>query len=190
MDKRVKCVFPNFIFFAFIFLIIKSALIFIFCIEIDRYMPTFWFWGPAHGSIWKFCKINDVLIIKKIFLEPVCCKKQQKKVPDQLVVCRIGDLWRTWMIPNWLHMSPSDSPDHPGSILNTPPIAEILCVKCPILAGLAVLFSRQLPNGTHNFQHNFLYHLIKNPQTTIALTFLTHNISGVGGVTSELLLTA
>ena len=57
-------------------------------------------------------------------------------------------------------------------------------------AGLAVLFSRQLPNGTHNFQHNFLYHLIKNPQTTIALTFLTHNISGVGGVTSELLLTA
>ena len=68
MDKRVKCVFPNFIFFAFIFLIIKSALIFIFCIEIDRYMPTFWFWGPAHGSIWKFCKINDVLIIKKIFL--------------------------------------------------------------------------------------------------------------------------
>ena len=25
-------------------------------------------------------------------LEPVCCKKQQKKVPDQLLVCRIGDL--------------------------------------------------------------------------------------------------
>ena len=50
-------------------------------------------------------------------LEPVCCKKQQKKVPDQLLVCRIGDLWRTWMIPNWLYMSPSDSPDHPGSIL-------------------------------------------------------------------------
>ena len=49
-------------------------------------------------------------------LEPVCCKKQQKKVPDQLLVCGIGDLWRTWMIPNWLHMSPSDSPDHPGSI--------------------------------------------------------------------------
>ena len=25
-------------------------------------------------------------------LEPVGCKKQQKKVPDQLVVCGIGDL--------------------------------------------------------------------------------------------------
>ena len=24
--------------------------------------------------------------------EPVCCKKQQKKVPDQLLVCGIGDL--------------------------------------------------------------------------------------------------
>ena len=27
-------------------------------------------------------------------LEPVCCKIQQKKVPDQLLVCRIGDLRR------------------------------------------------------------------------------------------------
>ena len=27
-----------------------------------------------------------------ILLEPVCCKKQQKKVPGQLLVCRIGDL--------------------------------------------------------------------------------------------------
>ena len=25
-------------------------------------------------------------------IEPVCCKKQQKKVPDQLLVCGIGDL--------------------------------------------------------------------------------------------------
>ena len=32
------------------------------------------------------------------------------------------------------------------------------------------------------FQHIFLYNLIKNPQITIALTFLTHNISGIGGV--------
>ena len=56
-------------------------------------------------------------IFKLQLLEPVCCKKQKKKVPDQLLVCRIGDLWRTWMIPNWLYMSPSDSPDHLGSIL-------------------------------------------------------------------------
>ena len=26
------------------------------------------------------------------WLKPVCCKKQQKKVPDQLLVCGIGDL--------------------------------------------------------------------------------------------------
>ena len=55
------------------------------------------------------------LVISKV-LEPVCCKKQQKKVPDQLQVCGIGDLWRTWIIPNWLYMSPSDSTDHQGSI--------------------------------------------------------------------------
>ena len=28
-------------------------------------------------------------------LEPVCCKKQQKNVPGQLLVWGIGDLWRT-----------------------------------------------------------------------------------------------
>ena len=27
-------------------------------------------------------------------LEPVWCKKHQKKSPDQLVVCRIGDFWK------------------------------------------------------------------------------------------------
>ena len=27
-----------------------------------------------------------------LILEPVCCKKRQKKVPDQLLVCRIGGL--------------------------------------------------------------------------------------------------
>ena len=26
----------------------------------------------------------------QILLEPVCCKKQQKKVPDKLLVCGIG----------------------------------------------------------------------------------------------------
>ena len=34
-------------------------------------------------------------IIQTLFkelLEPVCCMKQGKKVPDQLLVCRIGDL--------------------------------------------------------------------------------------------------
>ena len=53
-------------------------------------------------------------------------------------------------------------------------------------AGLAVLFSRYLPNGTHDFFQIFRIGLfkdfIKNPQTTIALTFLTHIISGIDGV--------
>ena len=56
----------------------------------------------------------------------------------------------------------------------------------PSLAGLAVLFSRQLPNGSHNFFQTFriilLNYFIKNPQITIALPFLTHNISAIGGV--------
>ena len=54
-------------------------------------------------------------------------------------------------------------------------------------AGLAVLFSRQLSNGSHNFFQTFsiyfLNYFIKNPQTTITLAFLTHNISAIGGVT-------
>ena len=34
----------------------------------------------------------------------------------------------------------------------------------------------------------FLYYLNKNPQTTIALLFLTHNISGIGGVLERFLV--
>ena len=50
-------------------------------------------------------------------------------------------------------------------------------------AGLAVLFSRQLPNSSHDFSITpFFYYLIKNQQTKIVLTFLTNNISGIGGV--------
>ena len=53
-------------------------------------------------------------------------------------------------------------------------------------AGLAVLFSRYLPNGTHDFFQNFricfIKDFIKNPQTTIALTLLTHIISVIDGV--------
>ena len=56
----------------------------------------------------------------------------------------------------------------------------------PSLAGLAVLFCRQLPNGSHDFFQTlsifFLDYLIKNPQTTIALPFLTYNTSTIGGV--------
>ena len=53
----------------------------------------------------------------------------------------------------------------------------------------AVLFSRQLPNGTHDFfqifRMCFLKDFIKNPQTTNALTFWTHIISGIDGVIWE-----
>ena len=53
-------------------------------------------------------------------------------------------------------------------------------------AELAALFSRQLPNSSHDFfqtfRTSFFSHFIKNPQTTIALPFLTHNISATGGV--------
>ena len=49
-------------------------------------------------------------------------------------------------------------------------------------AGLAVLFSRQLPNGFQDFFQTFsiyfLNYFIKYPQTTIALPFLTHIILG------------
>ena len=55
-------------------------------------------------------------------------------------------------------------------------------------AALAVLFSRQLLNGSHNFFQffsiYFFNYFIKNPQTTIALPFLTHNISAIDGVSN------
>ena len=34
-------------------------------------------------------------------LEPVCCKKRQNIVPEQLLVWGIRALWRFWMVPNW-----------------------------------------------------------------------------------------
>ena len=53
-------------------------------------------------------------------------------------------------------------------------------------AGLAVLFGRQLLNGSHDFFQTlsifFKDYFIKNPQTTITLPFLTHNISAIGEV--------
>ena len=53
-------------------------------------------------------------------------------------------------------------------------------------AGLAVLFSRQLPNGAHNFFHifsiGFINYFMKNPQTTFAPTFLAHIIARIDGV--------
>ena len=40
---------------------------------------------------WDLLQINGLL--RRITeLEPVCCKKKEKKVPDQLLVCGIGDL--------------------------------------------------------------------------------------------------
>ena len=48
-------------------------------------------WQQASSqSFWHFSVKNNSL------LEPVCCKKQ-KKNPDQLLICRIGDFWRFWM---------------------------------------------------------------------------------------------
>ena len=56
-------------------------------------------------------------------------------------------------------------------------------------AGLAVLFSRELLNGTHDFFQIFriclFNHFIKNPQTTISLTFLTYIISDISGAISD-----
>ena len=56
-------------------------------------------------------------------------------------------------------------------------------------AGLAVLFSRQLHNGSHDFFQTFiiyfLSYFIRNPQTTIAHPYLTHNISAIGCVSIE-----
>ena len=59
-------------------------------------------------------------------------------------------------------------------------------------AGLAVLFSRQLPKSSHNFFQTFstwfCNYFMKNPQTTNVLPFLTHNISATDGATWFLVL--
>ena len=38
------------------------------------------------------CKSHSICISDSKLLEPVSCKKQQKKVPNQLLVCGTGDL--------------------------------------------------------------------------------------------------
>ena len=50
------------------------------------------------------------------------------------------------------------------------------------------LLSRQLPSSSHDFFHIFsIFFLFYLPtQNTIALTFLTHIISGIGGVPSSI----
>ena len=92
-------------------------------------------------------------------------------------------------------------------ISSTPPV-DIMCRKWEGDCGLWVLNEMikkqilkvwkkswepfgsclKLSNGSHNFFQTFsIYvygHFIKNPQTTIALPFLTHNISAIGGVYS------
>ena len=61
------------------------------------YKPHFTIW--VAWTVWKATPAMKILII---FLESVCCKKRQKIVQDQLPVWEVGDLWRTWRIPNWL----------------------------------------------------------------------------------------
>ena len=61
-----------------------------------------WYWRAWCWLIWKMCSkiwwCEQVISFK---LEPVCCKKRQKIVPDQLLVWGIRALWRFWMVPNW-----------------------------------------------------------------------------------------
>ena len=61
----------------------------------------------------------------------------------------------------------------------------------PNWAGLAVLFSRQLLNGSHDLFHIFrmffLNDFIKNPQTRNARAFLPLNNSAVGSVSYSLI---
>ena len=63
--------------FDFFTTILSVLLVFVYFemnIESVTLKRWFWWWQKCHQ------------------LEPVCCKKQQKKVPDLLLVCRIGDL--------------------------------------------------------------------------------------------------
>ena len=69
--------------------------------EIRTFQFAFWNQYCSHQTSW---------------LEPACCMKWQNIVPDQLLVCGVGDLWRTWRIPNWFWMSISYSHDHLESI--------------------------------------------------------------------------
>ena len=63
----------------------------------------------------------------------------------------------------------------------TPPTAEILCVK-NMRAFVVCVFQTAPMIFFHIFSIYFFNYSIKNPQTTNAPTFLTHNISAVGGV--------
>ena len=89
------------------------------CCKTNKRIPTYLV--KFLQKIWKNKSILTKLALflinfVTIVLEAICCKERQKKVPDQLLVWEVGDLWRTWRNPNWFWMSLSFSHDHLRSV--------------------------------------------------------------------------
>ena len=66
-----------------------------------------WTWPKDFPSwiwhVWLFPPIFKLLKWAAVFnynLELIYWKKRQKIVPDQLLLCGVGNLWRTWRIQN------------------------------------------------------------------------------------------
>ena len=59
---------------------------------LDSLIGMVYYLALKNASIFAFLCLNFDILSNILSLEPICCKKQQKKVPDQLLVCEIGDL--------------------------------------------------------------------------------------------------
>ena len=90
------------------------------------------------------------------------------------------------LIPKGIPPSPPAVEIYHTWRMGTPPIAEILCVKngrAIVVCGFAGNSQTAPMIFFSNFQYMFFFnYFIKNPKITIALLFLTHNISAIGGV--------
>ena len=88
-----------------------------YCNTVNNFVGTIWVFNT------KITKVNSInvsiflfSISNSMLLEPVCCKKQQKKFLTSYWFAEKGISEG----PEWFQadcISPSDSPDHPGSIL-------------------------------------------------------------------------
>ena len=90
---------------------------------------------------------SSMLILGQTFMYSRFAVRYSK---TKLLVCRIGDLWRTWMITNWLKMSP-------GSILYYSESSEVSYPQTSNWSGTFFDVSYNKPAPTLNpFLGNYL----------------------------------
>ena len=69
---------------------------------------------------------KQIASITRLFARAGLLEETPKKVPDQLLVCEIGDHWRFWMVYNWSWMIRGITWTHIQSVWNHSGPLEVL----------------------------------------------------------------